>query len=76
MPHPVIRERQPDPFLFLAGVEDKAGPQALRQWVVEIGPYSRCEVVLFGFNEDGTPELITQEVEEDGEEIKDDESFE
>jgi hypothetical protein len=66
IPHPVIREREPNPFLSLAGVEGKAGPHALRQWVVEIGPYNRCEVVFFGYDaENGSPELITQEVEEE-----------
>jgi hypothetical protein len=68
--HPVIREHAPDLSLSLApGSEDEEGPQPLRQWAVEIGPYNRCGVVLFGYGEDGTPELITQDYEEeDGEE--------
>ena len=68
--HPVIRDEEPDPTVFLApGGEDQEAPQPLRQWSVEIGPYHRCSVLFFGYREDdGAPELITQDYEASEEE--------
>jgi hypothetical protein len=72
--HLVIRDELPDLTLSLApGAEGGPAPLVLRQWSVEIGPYNSCEVALFGYNEDGTPELITMDQEPDDDYEEEDE---
>jgi hypothetical protein len=74
VPHPVIREKQPDPSISLApGTADSPLPHPLRQWSVEIGPYNSCDVCFFGYDaEDGSPVLVPVEAE-DEEPYEDDE---
>jgi hypothetical protein len=68
LPHPVIREKAPDMSYSLApGEENEKGPQPQREWTVEIGPYNACTVVLYGYNLDDSPELITRDNYEDEE---------
>ncbi len=68
-PHAVVRDVLPDLTVSLApGPEGGPGPQPLRQWSIEIGPYYSCEVALFGYDEDGSPVLVPLDTEPDGEE--------
>lgn len=59
--HPVVRDEEPD--MYLAPREENSPvPYALRQWSVQIGPYY-CEVGFFGYEEDGTPTLVSVDAE-------------
>jgi hypothetical protein len=74
-PHAVVKDELPDLTISLApGFEGGPGPQPLRQWSVQVGPYYSCEVAFFGYDaEDGSPVLIAMDTENDEEPEEDEE---
>ena len=62
--HPVVREELPDIFLA-PGCDASAAPLVSRQWSVSFGDGASCEIGLIGYHEDGTPELIAVDKEDE-----------
>ncbi len=63
--HPVVREEFPDIFLA-PGNEGSAASIVSRQWSVSFGDGASCEIGLIGYHDDGMPELIVVDKEDEG----------
>lgn len=74
--HAVVRDEEPDLTISLvSGFEGEPGPQVLRQWSVEVGPYNTCQVVFFGYEEDNDPVLVAMEAEPEQDGVEDEEDY-